>query len=126
VTAFTDGCPGLRRILADADVTMTPILDWFNIGMRLQCLKQVASGLSCGDTSQLATKGVIVVEVERLQTLERERNLHPLFAFLSRTLLTWSKNTPSLRAALARHPSPVSGSILGVKQNARRHRLQGI
>jgi hypothetical protein len=27
VTAFTDGCPELRRILADAGVTTTPILD---------------------------------------------------------------------------------------------------
>ena len=29
LTAFTDGCPGLRRILADAGVAETPILDWF-------------------------------------------------------------------------------------------------
>jgi hypothetical protein len=27
LTAFTDGCPGLRRVLADAGVTETPILD---------------------------------------------------------------------------------------------------
>src|SRR5690242_12743225 len=29
LTAFTDGCPGLRRILAEAGVTETPMLDWF-------------------------------------------------------------------------------------------------
>jgi hypothetical protein len=29
LTAFTDGCPGLRSILADAGVTSPPILDWF-------------------------------------------------------------------------------------------------
>jgi len=29
LTAFTDGCPGLRRILADAGVTEAPMLDWF-------------------------------------------------------------------------------------------------
>ena len=29
LTAFTDGCPGLRRILAEAGVTEAPILDWF-------------------------------------------------------------------------------------------------
>jgi hypothetical protein len=29
LTGFTDGCSGLRRILADADVTELPILDWF-------------------------------------------------------------------------------------------------
>lgn len=29
LTAFTDGCPGLRRLLADAGVGEPPMLDWF-------------------------------------------------------------------------------------------------
>jgi len=29
LTAFTDGCLGLRRSLADAGVTTRPMLDWF-------------------------------------------------------------------------------------------------
>jgi hypothetical protein len=29
LTAFTDGCSGLRCILADAGVAKLPILDWF-------------------------------------------------------------------------------------------------
>ena len=66
LTAFTDGCPGLRRILADAGVTELPILDWFHIGMRLQHLKQIASGLSADDPARVAAKAVIVAEVERL------------------------------------------------------------
>ena len=66
LTAFTVGCSGLRHILADAGVTMAPLLDWFHIGMRLQHLKQVASGLSCDDPPQAAAKDVIVAEVERL------------------------------------------------------------
>jgi hypothetical protein len=66
LTAFTDGCPGLRRILADANVTTAPMLDWFHIRMRLQHLKQVANGLSCDDPSRAAAKAVIVAEVERL------------------------------------------------------------
>jgi hypothetical protein len=66
LTAFTDGCSGLRHILADAGVTTAPFLDWFHIGMRLQHLKQVASGLSCDDPSRVAAKAVIVAEVERL------------------------------------------------------------
>jgi hypothetical protein len=32
LTAFTDGCSGLRCILADAGVAELPILDWFHIG----------------------------------------------------------------------------------------------
>src|SRR5271165_6367189 len=36
LTAFTDGCPGLRSILAEAGVTKPPIADWFHIAMRLQ------------------------------------------------------------------------------------------
>jgi hypothetical protein len=66
LTAFTDGCPGLRRILADADVAELPILDWFHIGMRLQHLKQIASALSADEPARVAAKAVIVAEVERL------------------------------------------------------------
>jgi hypothetical protein len=35
LTAFTDGCSGLRRILTEAGITEAPMLDWFHIGMRL-------------------------------------------------------------------------------------------
>jgi hypothetical protein len=66
LTAFTDGCSGLRRILADTGVAELPILDWFHIGMRLQHLKQVAGGLSADDPEQAVAKVVIVEEVERL------------------------------------------------------------
>jgi hypothetical protein len=66
LTAFTDGCPGLRRILAEAGVTETPILDWFHIGMRLQHLEQIAGALSADDPAQVAAKAVIIAEVERL------------------------------------------------------------
>ena len=66
LTAFTDGCPGLRRILADAGVAETPIPDWFHIGMRLQHLKQIASALATGNPAQVTAKAVIVAEVGRL------------------------------------------------------------
>ncbi len=66
LTAFTDGCPGLRRILADAGVDEPPMLDWFHIAMRLQHLQQIADGLSADDPARLAAKAVIVEEVERL------------------------------------------------------------
>ena len=66
LTAFTDGCPGLRRILADAGVTTRPMLDWFHVAMRLQHLKQIAGGLSADGPARVAAKAVIVEEVERL------------------------------------------------------------
>jgi hypothetical protein len=66
LTAFTDGCPGLRRILADAGVATRPMLDWFHVAMRLQHLKQIASGLSDDDPEWETAKVVIVAEVERL------------------------------------------------------------
>ena len=66
LTAFTDGCSGLRRILAEAGVTKAPILDWFHIGMRLQHLEQIAGGLSADDPAQVAAKAVIVEAVDRL------------------------------------------------------------
>jgi hypothetical protein len=67
VTPFTDGCPGLRCILANAGVSEPPILDWFHIAMRLQHAKQVASGLSTDDPDRVQAKAVIVAEVERLR-----------------------------------------------------------
>jgi len=66
LTTFTDGCSGLRRILAEAGVTEAPILDWFHIGMRLQHLAQIAGGLSADDPARAAAKAVIVEEVDRL------------------------------------------------------------
>ena len=66
LTAFTDGCSGLRRILAEAGVTEAPMLDWFHIGMRLQHLEQIADGLSADDPARVAAKAVIVEEVDRL------------------------------------------------------------
>jgi hypothetical protein len=65
LTAFTDGCPGLRGILTDAGVAGPPILDWFHIAMRLQHLKQIADGLSADDPERVAAKAAIVEEVER-------------------------------------------------------------
>ena len=66
LTGFTDGCSGLRRILADARVTELPILDWFHIAMRLQHLKQIANGLSADGPARVEAKAVIVEAVERL------------------------------------------------------------
>jgi hypothetical protein len=67
LTAFTDGCPGLRSILADAGVTSPPIADWFHIAMRLQHAKQAAIGLSTEEPGRMQAKTVIVAEVERLR-----------------------------------------------------------
>jgi len=66
LTAFTDGCTGLRGNLADAGVTTPPMLDWFHVAMRLQHLKQIADGLSEDDPARGVAKAVIVAEVERL------------------------------------------------------------
>jgi len=66
LTAFTDGYPGLRRILADAGVTARPMLDWFHVAMRLQHLKQIASTLPVDDPARAEAKAVIIAEVERL------------------------------------------------------------
>jgi hypothetical protein len=67
VTAFTDGCPGLRTVLANAGVTKPPILDWFHIAMRLQHTKLAAANLSSDNPDRVIAKAVIVAEVERLR-----------------------------------------------------------
>ncbi len=66
LTAFTDGCPGLRRILLKAGLDGLPILDWFHVAMRLRHLTQVAGGLSSDGPERAAAKAAIVEEVERL------------------------------------------------------------
>jgi len=65
LAAFTDGCPGLRNILADAGIT--PMLDWFHIAMRLNHLKQIADAISTTNAAQEKAKAAIVDEVERLR-----------------------------------------------------------
>jgi hypothetical protein len=66
VTAFTDGCPCLRAVLANAGVMKPPVLDWFHIAMRLQHTKQAAADLSADEPDRVTAKAVIVAEVERL------------------------------------------------------------
>jgi hypothetical protein len=66
LTAFTDGCSWLRRILADAGVTEAPMFDGFHVAMRLPHLEQIAGGLSVEDPARVAAKAMIVAEVERL------------------------------------------------------------
>jgi hypothetical protein len=66
VTAFTDGCPGLRTVLANAGVTKPPILDWFHIAMRMQHTKLAATNLSTNSPDRVTAKATIVAEVERL------------------------------------------------------------
>jgi hypothetical protein len=66
VTAFTDGCPGLRAILTKAGVTKPPILDWFHIAMRLEHTKLTAANLSTDEPDQVTAKATIIAEVERL------------------------------------------------------------
>jgi hypothetical protein len=57
MTAFTDGCSGLRSILADAGITKPPILDWFHIAMRMQHTAQAASGLATDNPGRVQARG---------------------------------------------------------------------
>ena len=65
LTAFTDGCPGLRRF-SPTLVHGSPKLDWFHIAIRLNHLEQLAGGLWSDDPARITAKAVIVEEVERL------------------------------------------------------------
>jgi hypothetical protein len=67
LTAFTDGCAGLRKLLTDIGVKEPPILDWFHIAMGLQHLRQAAQGLPTCDQAQSEAKGVIIEAIERLR-----------------------------------------------------------
>ena len=91
LTAFTDGCSGLRAILAAAGIAGPPIADWFHLAMRLQHAKQVAEALPAEDLDQQQAKAEIITEIERLRwrtwhgkakearlTLKRLRTLLPV------------------------------------------------
>ena len=67
LTAFTDGCSGLRSVLVNACVTTPPFLDWFHIAMHLQHAETTASILPIEIPEQVKAKALIVVEVERLR-----------------------------------------------------------
>lgn len=67
LTAFTDGCAGLRSLLRGVGVEAPPILDWFHIAMSLQHLRQAAHGLPTRDQAQRTAKAVIIEAVERLR-----------------------------------------------------------
>ena len=92
LTAFTDGCSGLRSILVDAGVTAPPYLDWFHIAMRLRHAEQVAGSLPIDTPERDHARAVIVTEVDRLHwriwngrakdaqiTLERIHQVMPVF-----------------------------------------------
>ena len=66
LTAFTDGCPRLRRIPLDAGVPGLPILDWFHLAMRLRHRTPIAGGLSSNNPERAAAKAAIVEEADRL------------------------------------------------------------
>src|SRR5215218_4010669 len=67
ITAFTDGCSGLRSILVDAGVTASPYLDWFHVAMRLQHAEKTASTLPAETPERENARTVIVAEVDRLR-----------------------------------------------------------
>ena len=126
LTAFTDGCVGLRSILADAGVASPPILDWFHLSMRLQHAKQAAEGLPAGEPDQLQAKTAVVVEVERLRwrtwnskakdariTLKRIRTLLPNFK---------GKPARKLRRALRAIDRYLRGQSAWLADYAERHR----
>jgi hypothetical protein len=90
LTAFTDGCPGLRSILVNAGVTAPPYLDWFHIAMRLQHAEKTASTLPVDTPERENARAVIVAEVlhwriwngkakDAKLTLERIRQVMPVF-----------------------------------------------
>src|SRR5919107_1501126 len=92
LTAFTDGCSGLRSILVKAGVTEPPGLDWFHIAMRLHHAEKTAGTLPIDTPEREHARAVIVTEVDRLHgriwngkakdarvTLERLRQVMPVF-----------------------------------------------
>jgi hypothetical protein len=90
LTAFTDGCSGLRSTLVNAGVTEPPGLDWFHIAMRLQHAEKTACNLPADTPERENARAVIIAEVLHWRiwngkakdaqiTLERIRAVMPAF-----------------------------------------------
>jgi len=88
LTAFTDGCSGLRSILVNAGITKPPGLDWFHIAMRLQHAEKTVSNLPADTPERENARAVIVAEVlhwriwngkDAKVTLESIRQVMPVF-----------------------------------------------
>ena len=68
LTVLTDGAEGLRALARRAvGSSITPVLDWFHIAMRLQHLRQKARGLSTYVKTHHEAKARIRSELERLR-----------------------------------------------------------
>ena len=88
LTAFTDGCSGLRSILVNAGITKPPGLDWFHIAMRLQHAEKTAGTLPADTPERENARAMILAEVlhwrtwngkDAKVTLERIRQVMPVF-----------------------------------------------
>jgi hypothetical protein len=135
LTAFTDGAPGLRSILAEAGCKKPPIADWFHIAMRLQHAKQAASGLSTDTPGRMQAKAVIVPEVERLhwriwngkvrnarRTLDRVRKVMHVFQGERSRRTTPVPPSRKLWRALREVDNYLRGQSSGLVNYARRYR----
>src|SRR3954454_12717086 len=114
LTAFTDGCLGLRRILLDAGIEGLPILDWFHVAMRLQHLTQIAGGLSSDGPERAAEGGdcrggraPALAAVERQgQGCEGQHRSHPR----GEAPLPWRARQPPIHRALAQAMDRAAGA----------------
>jgi hypothetical protein len=135
LTAFTDGAPGLRSILAEAGCKKPPIADWFHIAMRLQHAKQAASGLSTDTPGRMQAKAVIVPEVERLhwriwngkarnarRTLDRVRKVMHVFQGERSRRTTAVPSSRKLWRALREVDNYLRGQSSRLVNYARRYR----
>ena len=126
LTAFTDGCPGLRAILADAGVTGRPILDWFHISMRLQHAEQAAAGLPADVPDPLQAKAAIAAEVERLRwrTWNGKAKDAQITVKRTRKLLSAFNSEPAckLKRALGAVDRYLRGQSAWLVNYAKRHR----
>ena len=126
LTAFTDGCSGLRTILVAAGVASPPLADWFHVSMRLQHATQVAEALPAEGPAQQQAKAEIVSEVERLRwrTWNGKAKDARLTLKRLRTLLPALEREPvrKLRRALRAIDRYLRGQSAWLVNYAERHR----
>jgi hypothetical protein len=112
VTAFTDGCPGLRAVQTNAGVTKPRILDRFHIAMRLQHTKLAGANLSTDHPDRVTAKALIVSEAERLHWRiwnGKAKNAQRSIKRIRKVMHVFKPNFPTVTHPTAGMPQKTAG-----------------
>ena len=67
LSVITDGANGLQSIACRLPFSSTPVLDWFQISMRVRYLEQIIKGMRVWTETEKAARHVLISRVDKLR-----------------------------------------------------------